>query len=577
VSHIHTLPTIRVEIGFTSGPLLDTDFWVIGDPVRGQVGVAEIGPDELWTDITEYVRSWSIRRGANSGDQPTRRYEPGTATVELNDPDRRFDPLNLAGPYVLVGLSEVQPMRRIRLHAEWDGVVYPLFSGYTDDWEPQYQSNFWTYVTVTATDGSKVVDRDRPIASSPTAGGEASGARIGRILTSAGWPSADRLLDTGASTLQATTLEGNALSELHLVQDTELGELYVDVRGRFRFRDRRSTLEDPRSTDVQVVYGDAGYELPIDWGFELSVEGFTPTGATIAQSGVQWVEGSKSLLMTVTGSPVQAYVRQTYPLSVLPGRDYMAHVWVYAPSGGSVTVAIDWFDQSDSYLSTSAEATVVSAATWTELPITATAPATAAYARFGPTLTGSPPNGTQLYVDALHWHAPTPEVPYVDAQMANTGDGMANLVTITRVGGTPQQVSDLTSIDRYLEQPFTRTDLLHMSDAEALQYADAILYRHSDPGRRFNRISFRRPPPDLEDVLWPNILDRDFGDRVRVIRRPYGGGDPIQQDCFIRGVTHASDGEDWDTSFVLENAERYSFFTVGHPELGQVGVYPVTY
>jgi hypothetical protein len=39
----------------------------------------------------------------------------------------------------------------------------------------------------------------------------------------------------------------------------------------------------------------------------------------------------------------------------------------------------------------------------------------------------------------------------------------------------------------------------------------------------------------------------------------------------------ASDGERWDTAFVLESAHAYSFFTVGHPELGQVGVYPVSY
>jgi hypothetical protein len=420
-----------VEIGFTS-PTVAPEIFVIGDPVRGQVGVAEIGPDAIWTRLDpSYVRSWSIRRGTNSGTQPTRRYEPGTASVELNDPDRRFDPDNLAGPYVTAGRSEVEPMRRLRILAEWDGVVYPLFSGFTDDWTPEYHDSVWTYVTVTATDGSKVLDRDRQ-ATTPVGPGELTGARMSRILNSLDWPVADRVLDTGASTVQATDLSGNGMSELQLTQDTELGEFYFDVHGRARFRDRLAVLTEERSTTSQATFGDGGYD-------------------------------------------------------------------------------------------------------------------------------------------------DTGELPYRDVKTANPSDGMANSVTVTRVGGTPQQAVDTVSIDRYLVRSYDRSDLIHMSDTETLAYAEAILYRHADPGRRFSEITFQRPRVGLDSVLWPVLLDRDFGDRITVIRRPAGGGDPIERDCFVRGISHASDGERWDTGFVLESAEKYSFFTIGHPELGQVGVHPISY
>lgn len=570
-----TLPTVRFEVGFTS-PTVAADIWVIGDPVRGQVGVAEIGSDDLWTDISEYVRSWSLRRGANTGTQPTRRYEPGTCSIELNDADRRFDPDNLDGPYVTVGRSEVQPMRRLRIVAEWDGTTYPLFFGFTDNWEPDYQGQYWTYVTVTATDGSKVLDNERAVAEAPIGTGESTGTRVARILNGMNWPTADRLLDTGASTLQATDLSGNGLSELHLVQDAELGELYIDTVGRVRFRSRTASLEEERSTTSQALFGDKGYWLPVTHDFESGVAGFTGFGATIAASTAQFYEGDQSLLMTVTGSPVQAYTRPS-ALAVHAGHTYTATMWVYYPVGGSVVAAIDWADSAGGYLSGAYETVAVAAGTWTQLTVTGAAPALAATAAFGPTLEGSPPNGRQLYLDDMRIVDDSNEIPYLDTKTANPSDGMANYVTITRGGGTAQQATDTTSIDRYLQQPYSRTDLALMSDAEALAYADAILYRHADPGRRFSEISFQTPPPALEGVAWPAVLDRDFGDRITIIRRPYTGGDPIQQDCFIRGVTHASDGVKWDTAFVLESAEKYSFFTVGHPELGQVGVYPITY
>jgi hypothetical protein len=428
-----TLPDIRIEIGFTSTLVAD-DIFVVGDPERGKVGIAEIGPDAIWVrlDNATVVQSWSFRRGVNSGDQPTRRYEPGTATVVLHDPNRDFDPENLSGPYVTAGITEVEPERRLRILAEWNGTVYPLFYGYVDDWSPDYQGSFWTYVTVTATDGSKLLDKDRPLPSLIAGSGEYSGARIGRILTSLGWPTADRQIDTGAMTLQGTELSGNGMSELQLVQDTELGEFFINPDGKATFRDRLSMLTDPRSTTSQATFGDGGYDA-------------------------------------------------------------------------------------------------------------------------------------------------TGELPYADTKMSSLVDGLVNSVTITRVGGTPQQATDTDSIARYMERTFERTDLLQMTDVEALSHAEAVLYRHRHPDRRFAEISFLRPSPDMDDVMWPTLLGREFGDRITILRRPAGGGDPIQQDCFIRGVRMASDGERWDTAFVLESAHAYSFFTVGHPELGQVGVYPVSY
>jgi hypothetical protein len=115
------------------------------------------------------------------------------------------------------------------------------------------------------------------------------------------------------------------------------------------------------------------------------------------------------------------------------------------------------------------------------------------------------------------------------------------------------------------------------TDGEALSRAQALLYRHKNPVRRYGRLEFNRPELAVEDVLWPQLLGRGFGDRITIVRRPAGGGDPIEHDAFVRGVDMSSDGERWDTNWVLQAADQYSYFTIGHPDRGRIGAYPIAF
>lgn len=424
-----SLPTVRIEVGL-AGPSVGAVF-VIGDPLRGRVGVDPIG-GEVWTDITDYARSWSVRLGASQGNQPTRRYDPGTATIVLNDGDRRFDPDNLAGPYVSAGETLIEPMVRVRIIAEWDGIAYTLFTGFADDWVPDYQGNDWTYTTLTATDATKVWATDKRTAALPGGVGELTGARVTRVLNSMSWPIEDRLIDPGTTTLQSTSLDGQGLAELQLVQDTELGELFVDQLGRAVFQDRQSVLTRAESTTSQATFGDGGY--------------------------------------VATG-----------------------------------------------------------------------------------------------------------EIPYADVKRTSLDETMANRVSITRVGGTEQLVQDTASQAKYLTKPHDRSDLIMQTDADALNYAKAVLFRFKDPVRRFERLEFLTPAPQVEDVVWPQVLGRTFGDRITVIRRPAGGGSAIQGDALIRGFEHQSDGESWTSAWVLQAADKFTYFTIGDPDRGRIGAYPIAF
>jgi hypothetical protein len=282
---IQGLPTISVEIGFTAGAGTGT-YLHLDDISRGLLDTGTLAPDDLFTDVSTYVHNFTTRRGSNRVEGPVVRYEAGTATISLNNSDRRFDPTNLSGPYVSGGVTQITPMRVVRIRVAFGGgagfgiggfgigpfgegggglIVYDLFRGYADAWQIGYRQPSYSEVVLTATDGFKVLESYDRAASGSVGASEDSGARVSRILNSAAWEISDRLIAVGDTTVQATTLEGTALTELYLVVDTEIGEGYIDGAGRYVFRNRNALLEDFRSNTPQATFGDGGGdELPYE-------------------------------------------------------------------------------------------------------------------------------------------------------------------------------------------------------------------------------------------------------------------------------------------------------------------------
>lgn len=258
--------TLSVEIAFSLGASTST-LLHLDDPTRGLLNTGTLGDaavdTPVWTDVTAYVLSGKTSRGASRLDGPILRYEAGTASIVLDNRDRRFDPSNLSGPYVSAGVTEVTAMRAIRVRATYGGTTYDLFRGYIDAWDIAWEDPNWSTATVTATDAFKVLASIDRVAVATVGAGEDTGARVGRVLDSASWPAADRSVDTGDSTLQATDLSGSVLDELLLDADSELGELYVDGGGRIVFRNRTALLDTTRSNTSQATFGDGGgSELP---------------------------------------------------------------------------------------------------------------------------------------------------------------------------------------------------------------------------------------------------------------------------------------------------------------------------
>lgn len=106
------------------------------------------GDEPVWEDVSLYFRGFSTKRG--------RQYEldqfaAGTATITLDNRDRRFDPTYVDSPYY----PNVLPMKRIKITSTW-GVDFTQFDGYVDGWPQSYNQPHEARVDVPVTDAFKV-------------------------------------------------------------------------------------------------------------------------------------------------------------------------------------------------------------------------------------------------------------------------------------------------------------------------------------------------------------------------------------------------------------------------------------
>lgn len=107
-------PTPKVELAFTDGPF-------VASPT--------------WTDVSAYVADATVSRGRSSDRQ---KFGQSHATVKFNNADRRFDPMNLDGPYVEAAIPE-----------QFNYVWNTLFENNGVGW---YGSNWMSYETASVTD-----------------------------------------------------------------------------------------------------------------------------------------------------------------------------------------------------------------------------------------------------------------------------------------------------------------------------------------------------------------------------------------------------------------------------------------
>jgi hypothetical protein len=140
--------------------------------------------------------------------------------------------MNSLSPYY----PNVLPMRRIRIRAIWNAVFYPVFQGYVAGWPLSFPAKKDQVAMLELVDGFAILALAKISASLSSA---LSGTYIASVLDAVGWPAGDRDLDTGVSTMPATTLVNvPALEHLLKVERAEGGRIFISRDGKVTFIDR---------------------------------------------------------------------------------------------------------------------------------------------------------------------------------------------------------------------------------------------------------------------------------------------------------------------------------------------------
>ena len=266
------LPTFSVGIKFAGGA--DNAGWSLGYGSLGNVQLGEADDPNLYIDVVADVRAITINRGRS---RQLDQYQPGTATVVLDNRSRTYDPLNLSGTYVSGGVTQIQPGRRIKIKATHPTTLtqYTIFTGTVREWQLGYNRTDATTTLVCSdamTDLAKI-----NITKTTTAG--LSGIAAGEVFGATGLGLVS--VDAGISTLQATTFtDQNALSAIQTIEQSEQGAVYADEAGILQFDSRHAILTEARSNTSQATFGTGNLpytDIALDYASDMIRNSVTAT------------------------------------------------------------------------------------------------------------------------------------------------------------------------------------------------------------------------------------------------------------------------------------------------------------
>lgn len=325
-----TIPVINAVINFSTGPATAQAMQID----IGQLGINVLADSvAVIVDVSNQVDNIRTVRGRNVlADQ----FQTGTCSLRIIDQNGDFNPENPSGPYY----SLLTPMKKVQITATYDGVTYPIFAGFITSYlttRPENASQV-AYTTIQAVDAYRLAQNSQITTVAGSAAGDLSGTRINQILNQINWPTSQRDVDAGLTTMQANpNTNQTALNALQVVSDSEYGAVYVNAAGSFVFQDRNVTVGSIAGTPT--VFSDAG------------------AGAGIRYSNVNWVLNdylifNKATVTMLGGTPqvatnqasIDKYFLHSYTLSdLLMQTDAVAlnYARAYVASRAETSIRVD--------------------------------------------------------------------------------------------------------------------------------------------------------------------------------------------------------------------------------------------
>ncbi len=255
-------PDVRLELGLDLGQR-DPFAFVLDNATRGVLDNTDftLGGERLF-DITDRLVTCQVRRGKNNA---LDRIDAGVVSITVDNSDRTFDPLYVDGPYY----GQLVPRRTVIISSN----DQPVFVGFIDDFDIQYEPGKQSVVRIDASDALSVLTNSGLEEFTPDS--ELSGARINAVLDrpEVDWPADNRDIDPGNSVmLDADVAEGTGTLEyLQLVANSEFGTLFLAKDGKITYRERNAVPNTPdivfsdevvagvytgiQFADVNIVYG----------------------------------------------------------------------------------------------------------------------------------------------------------------------------------------------------------------------------------------------------------------------------------------------------------------------------------
>jgi len=317
------LPTMTVRIAFDTAPFAAVP---------------------TWTTITSDVIAFSSYRGRM---HELDRMEAGTAMVLLNNSSGNYWPYNTGGAYY----GDVLPGKRINIRATYSGTTYDLYTGFIEAWQPSWLTEGGLVPVTTLQCADLIKNLARLRLNNAGEAAEASGTRVGNVLDELSWPAGDRDLDAGQSTMIATGAQANvsAMEHLFLVQDSEMGIVFIAGDGDVQFQDRHARLKSPYTTSQATFGDDAGeqkykhLEPSYDDQFifnDIRVTRSGGTEQTASDATSQTTYGQRSLVKTglLMSTDADALAQADYRLSRYKDATFRTRTLIIKPDRDPVNL-----------------------------------------------------------------------------------------------------------------------------------------------------------------------------------------------------------------------------------------------
>ena len=249
-----TVPVVNAVINFSSGPGT-AQAVIIGEAIFGTNVFADSA--SIIVDVSDRINSIETNRGRTAlSDQ----FQTGSLTLRIVDQAGEFNPQNPTSPYA--GLLD--PMKKVQITATYEGVTYPIFSGFITSYVttyPREASEDVAITTIQAVDAFRLAQLAQISTVTGATAGDLSGTRVNQLLNSISWPASMRDIDAGLTTMQADPgTNRTALAALFTVSDSEYGALYIDASGSFVFQDRSVTVGSIGATPTLFADNGTGIE-----------------------------------------------------------------------------------------------------------------------------------------------------------------------------------------------------------------------------------------------------------------------------------------------------------------------------